>query len=162
MLMLGAVAVGAAAVVAAAAAVTTTAPLTVSGPFADNMVLQSNHLYGQRSYMSGTAEPYSTIMVKAPMREDKGSLLIVTADEQGYWKATLEPVQASMATYNITITGETRGGIAYTPQIARNVRFGEVIICGGQSNMDRVVAYDLDNGTAEVAAAGQALPVASR
>jgi hypothetical protein len=150
--------VAAAAVVTAVKATETAAapskPLTISGPFADNMVLQSNHLYGQRSFMSGTAEPYSSITVNAPMREEKGSLLSVTADEQGYWKVTLEPVQATMKPYNITISGKTRGGVVYTPKIAHNVRFGEVIICGGQSNMDRVVGYDLDNGTAEVAASG--------
>ena len=94
----------------------------------------------------------STITIVAPMREDKGSNIVVVADAQGYWKATLEPVQASMASHNITISGTTPSGGVYAPRTARNVRYGEVIICGGQSNMDRVVAYDVDNGTAEIAA----------
>eukprot|EP01043_Picozoa_sp_COSAG02_P062419 COSAG02_NODE_8607_length_2507_cov_2.730066_1_plen_606_part_10 len=131
------------------------AGLTISGPWGDNMVLQSNHNYGQRAFMSGTAEPGSRIVIVAPMREEKGSNIETTADEQGYWKVTLEPVQASMATYNISISGTTPNGASYPTQTARGVRYGEVIICGGQSNMDRVVAYDIDNGTAEIAASTQ-------
>jgi sialate O-acetylesterase len=134
------------------AAIDAEAGLTISGPWGDNMVLQSNHNYGQRAFMSGTAEPGSRIVIVAPMREDKGSDIETTADAQGYWKVTLEPVQASMATHNISISGTTPKGAVYPTQTAKGVRYGEVIICGGQSNMDRVVAYDLDNGTAEIAA----------
>eukprot|EP01052_Picozoa_sp_SAG31_P010086 SAG31_NODE_542_length_14269_cov_7.826253_14_plen_312_part_00 len=176
--------------VATAATAMPQAELTISGPWGDNMVLQSNHFYGQRAFMSGTAAPGSLITIVAPMREDKGSRVVVTADEQGHWKATLEPVQASMRTYNISISAATPAGTVYSTQTARQVdpsstlasstyqrtelshrldanshfagpwwhhqvRFGDVIICGGQSNMDRVVAYDSDNGTAEIAAASR-------
>ena len=64
------------------AAVEPEADLTISGPWGDNMVLQSNHNYGQRAFMSGTAEPGSRIVIVAPMREDKGSDIETTADEQ--------------------------------------------------------------------------------
>jgi hypothetical protein len=117
------------------------------------MVLQSNHDYGQRAFMSGTAEPGAVIVIVAPMREDKGSDIRITADPQGHWKATLEPIQATMAAHNISISGTTPRGVVYPTRTAHDVRYGEVIICGGQSNMDRVVAYDVDNGTAEIAAA---------
>ena len=41
--------------------------LYVSGPFGDNMILQSNHFYGQRAFMSGTAEPCAQTLVLTPL-----------------------------------------------------------------------------------------------
>ena len=41
--------------------------LFVSGPFGDNMILQSNHFYGQRAFMSGTAEPCAQTLVLTPL-----------------------------------------------------------------------------------------------
>lgn len=112
------------------------APLFVSGPFGDRMILQSNHYYGQRAFLSGTAEPDATLTIIAPMREDKGSDIVTVVDEQGYWKVTLEPQQAHMTnTYNITIKGTTPKGKLYAPRTAHDVRYGDVIICSGQSNM---------------------------
>ena len=68
----------------------------------------------------------------------------------GAWSVTL-PAQA--AAYNRTLM--IMDG-ASTEQL--RVSFGEVLLCGGQSNMDMAVNFPnfhADNGTAEVAAAGR-------
>ena len=70
--------------------------------------LASPKAVGSRAFMSGTAEPGSVVIIVAPMREDKGSDIRITADAQGYWKATLEPVQASMH-YRKSVVGPRLG-----------------------------------------------------
>lgn len=52
------------------------------------------------------------------------------ADENGIWRQKLPPTPASSKEYIITITSSTGESV-----VMENVLFGDVFICGGQSNM---------------------------
>jgi hypothetical protein len=110
--------------------------------FSDHMVLQTNSEYGARSFIFGFANPGEKITVDAP----RGPYYNV-ADKNGRWSIMLDPVGASMKTYNITVSGEEG-----KPIIIKDVMYGNVLLCSGQSNMVFTVEGML-NATAEIAAA---------
>jgi sialate O-acetylesterase len=68
---------------------------------------------------------------------------VTTADSNGVWKQTLPPQPATLESTSIAInasTGETA--------LLQNILFGDVYICGGQSNMQFSIAATT-NHTAE-------------
>ena len=101
-----------------------TAHATVKLPsfFADNMVLQQQ----TDVRIWGTADPGEKIIVLTPW--DKRSYS-VTARKDGYFEVTIKTPQAG-GPYNILFRSQGR-----TVEL-RNVLFGEVWICSGQSNME--------------------------
>jgi sialate O-acetylesterase len=67
----------------------------------------------------------------------------------GAWTAVLKTRPASSTPVNITVSSATANS---APTILQNVLFGDVWICGGQSNMCVGLGQDI-NATAECAAA---------
>src|ERR1700679_2891578 len=102
---------------------TASAQLKPARLFGDHMVLQRN----QDIPVWGWADKKAKVTVSI-----NGQLVNVKADETGYWKAVLKPMEA---------------GGPYTMKIASgkehfeysDVMLGEVWLCSGQSNMELVL-----------------------
>lgn len=86
--------------------------------FGSNMVLQRD----KEVNFWGTAEPAEQISMKF-----RGSVYSTTADIKGNWKIILSPQQAG-GPYEIEFKGNNL-------IVLRNILFGDVWLCGGQSNM---------------------------
>lgn len=102
--------------------VTSFADVKLSNIFSDNMVLQRH----SNVKIFGTADKGEKITVHF-----NGQKISVTADENGNWKATLQPMKAG-GPFQMTVKGKNE-------IVLQNVLIGEVWIASGQSNMD----YDL-------------------
>ena len=85
----------------------------------NNMVLQQNHL----NPIWGWDNPGQKVEVLISDQSHQGR-----ADQNGYWKITLNPMEASTAPKTITIQGSS--SLKY-----ENILIGEVWLCSGQSNM---------------------------
>ena len=90
--------------------------------FTDHMVLQQKH----ENPVWGTAEAGEKISVSI---SGSDRLFKATADENGNWKVTLDPMPASAKPQTITVKGKNE-----TVTI-NDVLVGEVWLCSGQSNM---------------------------
>ncbi len=93
----------------------------------DHMVLQQ----GQKNPVWGWAEPGEKITVTV-----NGQTHSATADDNGKWKVTLEPLKVG-GPYEITIKGKQTLTL-------KDVLSGEVWICSGQSNMAWTVGASND------------------
>jgi DUF1680 family protein len=101
----------------------TAKPTSLSLPkiFGDNMVLQRNTAVP----VWGTATPGSTVVVTFGTQQKQAA-----TNEQGNWRAILDPLPASAEPAEMSITGQY-GAIRF-----RNILVGEVWLCSGQSNME--------------------------
>ncbi|MCA9003925.1 MAG: sialate O-acetylesterase [Planctomycetaceae bacterium] len=93
----------------------------------DHMVLQQ----GQKNPLWGWADPGEKITVTV-----NGQTHSATADDNGKWKVTLEPLKVG-GPYEITIKGKETITL-------KDVLSGEVWICSGQSNMAWTVGSSND------------------
>lgn len=129
-----------------ASAVSAQQPLPLlSNAFGDNMVLYagpSAHLWGW------TKEPTTSVLVQVFQGSEIVNSVTVTA-QNGKWSASLNQ-EASFEPHTIVVA--TPNG-AQTATL-RNVLFGEVFICGGQSNMQMGVA-GVFNASAEIVRAAK-------
>ena len=132
------------------------AAVDFANAFSDHMVLQSApkaaHVYGWSSSPS----------VKVELVGAAGAFhfsKIATVAANGRWEMLLPPTNASSATFNVTVASVSD---STTGAVIRDVLFGEVWVCGGQSNMEYTVggfsaspgSQDaVTNATAEIAAA---------
>ena len=103
--------------------------------YGDNMVLQ----HGRPVRISGSAGPGSAVSVTL-----NGKSVTVTAGADGVWRSELPPM-APGGPYEITVAGSGER------KVLRNVLFGEVWICSGQSNME-VRMYEVTSSEREIAA----------
>ena len=101
----------------------------LEGGYGDNMVLQS----GQPLTLKGRAKPASTVTLHGI-----GSTMTSQSDDNGAFSVTLPPQSNSTAPQSFTISDES-GSTTY-----RNILFGNVFLCGGQSNMELPVERALD------------------
>jgi len=92
--------------------------------FSSNAVLQQN----AKVPVWGTADPNENVTV-----EFAGQKKTITADAQGNWKVTLDPMPASAAPRDLTISGNLKSQISNVK--CAGVLVGEVWVCSGQSNM---------------------------
>lgn len=91
----------------------------LSGIFSDAMVLQQ----GIPLPVWGWADAGEQVTIA--IANQKAS---TTADKDGKWRVTLEPLKADGNSTSITING-------HNTLVIKNVLVGEVWLCGGQSNM---------------------------
>eukprot|EP00055_Hartaetosiga_balthica_P012985 m.64883 g.64883 ORF g.64883 m.64883 type:complete len:906 (-) comp8128_c0_seq1:94-2811(-) len=119
------------------------AAVHVPSIFSDNMVLQSNEKYGARSFIFGTANPKEIILVHTTM-ENASATYNVSANESGEWIVMLNPEKTKFQSTSISIEGET--GLAV---VIRNVSFGDVYLCAGESDMAFPLSLSL-NASAEI------------
>jgi sialate O-acetylesterase len=92
--------------------------------FGDGMVLQTNHEYGARSFLSGTASPHERVTITGGAGNYQ-----TEASASGEWKVTLNP-QSVGPKGTVRVTGETGGAVTASDVVA-----GDVFFCSGQSNM---------------------------
>ncbi|CAB9520745.1 Sialate O-acetylesterase [Seminavis robusta] len=124
----------------------------VSATLGSNMVLQRDRpavIWGfvDTSTTTATSTPIQVKTILQKGDYDPDPPLTTTVDPAtGIWRQVLPPQNASMIPYTIHITSSAKHAVRLT-----NVLFGDVYLCGGQSNMQ----FTLDgttNGTAEAKA----------
>ena len=103
---------------------TGTAEVELPAVFSDHMILQRELPVP----VWGRAKPGEKVEVMFA-----GQSQATTADDQGEWSITLDPLAASGDGRTLTVIGENRIEI-------NDVLVGEVWVCGGQSNMEWSVA----------------------
>lgn len=125
----------------------------ISATLGDNMVLQRDI----SAVIWGYSQPGSTIEATLLQPKDDGSdsssshnvdftvvhLATSLAEDDGYWRLTFPPQPASLTPQVIDVKGTT----GETGRL-QNVLFGDVYICGGQSNMAFALPGQ-DNGQKE-------------
>ena len=93
---------------------------------------------GVRSFLSGWADPHEKVTVTAPSGPGKSRQETYTtlADADGTWAIQLNPpgnpLNKGGGSATITVTGSKHGG---EPLVAKNVSFGDVILCAGGATM---------------------------
>jgi sialate O-acetylesterase len=127
--------------------------LAFAKAYGDNMVLQSAPKASQVWGWSPTSVPVRVTVTDSTGKQIFGGDAPVAA---GKWQIMLPPINASFTAYTISATAKTN------VTTLTNVVFGEVWVCGGQSNMEYTVggfaaspgSQDaVTNATAEIAAA---------
>ncbi|MGB3801617.1 MAG: sialate O-acetylesterase [Lewinella sp.] len=112
------------------------AELRLPDVFTDHMVLQRD----QPVPVWGQAAAGATITIRFA-----GQIVQAVADQQGHWKAMLEPMEASAEPRTLSLSGD--GTLALD-----DVLVGEVWLCTGQSNMQWRL-LESDGGQEAIAAA---------
>ncbi|HFA51307.1 MAG TPA: 9-O-acetylesterase [Bacteroidetes bacterium] len=118
---------------------TATAQLTLPKIFSDNMVLQR----GAAIPVWGQANPGDKIKVYFDGEEWK-----TEASKSGEWEIKINPHPAG-GNYELAIENQSTKG---APAVFNNLTFGDVWLCGGQSNMEFFVKK-AQNAEAEIEAA---------
>lgn len=98
----------------------TYADVTLNGLFADHMVLQRDIPVS----VYGMAEPAEKVVVAFAGQEKSA-----TADKDGTWSVTLDPLKASTQSATMTVAGTNKVTL-------KDVVVGDVWVCSGQSNME--------------------------
>lgn len=125
----------------AAATAARAIPCAISNVFSDHMVLQRD----KPAMLFGFAQPGTSVTTTFA-----GNKYVTPADSNGVWRQSLLAQPATATPQTITFscsTGEAFG--------LNDVLFGDVVLCGGQSNMQFTVPQltDAFNVSAEIAAA---------
>jgi sialate O-acetylesterase len=121
---------------------TATSRSFVSRTLGSSMVLQR---VPQRSRLWGASTPKATVRVTL---QPSGVEEVTTADSDGTWRVLLPPMAASLG--HTLLIFSSSGENATLADIA----FGDVFLCGGQSNMEFAVPA-MTNASAEIAAADE-------
>lgn len=125
--------------------------LSLSNTLSDGMVLQHD-----RVVVWGFGIPGSIVAVRMSGGGDSPSksrsLQPATVGADGVWRATLPPQKPSLVPHTLHFDATNGGGARATISL-RDVLFGNVLMCSGQSNMQHglVVPYTLANASAEIA-----------
>ena len=112
----------------------------VSYTLGDHMVLQRAP---QQAVIWGHTKPGATVTTKF----DSVGTYTATAGADGVWRQKLPATVASKRTYTIAVSGS-----AGEAQTLSDVLFGDVYLCGGQSNMQFAMGA-IENSTTEIAKA---------
>merc|ERR1719201_200854 len=108
--------------------------------YGDNMVLQTNEEYGARAFLNGEADANELVTITANSAKYE-----VNADTNGNWKVMLNPTASKEDFLTISVVGESGPTLTF-----RNISYGDVYICSGQSNMVFPLNLAL-NSSAEIA-----------
>jgi sialate O-acetylesterase len=141
-------------VIAASAAPLARGAVQTNALFSDGMVLQTaaDAPLSKPTTLYGSATPGETVRLEAEPAIP-GSPYSVKASSDGSWSIQLKPdvapgsLTALDGRFSLTLSGDS--GPAIT---AKDVVWGDVYLCTGQSNMEKTVSYTF-NATAEIAAA---------
>lgn len=102
--------------------------LQLSGIFSDNMVLQRAP---SSAAIYGLAPPGQKITVRMDSKGGSGDTFAATTSSDGAWGVRLPPTQAGGS---FTFTASCPGCQNASTSTMTNVTFGDVWVCGGQSN----------------------------
>lgn len=116
--------------------------------FSDGMVLQTSSAYGARSFVFGVADPSEVVSANMTFATGVTLSYQVTADNStGRWRIELNPA-ASQTGITLRVWGSSDPANITT---INDVAFGDVYLCGGQSNMVMSVGAAFDgNATSSV------------
>jgi sialate O-acetylesterase len=121
----------------------------LSNTLGDHMVLQSAPRHAQ---IFGWAAPGDevTVTVRAASGTEQPQVHVAVAKNDSSWSAQLDPVAAGARPYNISARSKHLGdGVTLV-----DVLFGELWMCGGQSNMELTVSQAF-NASVEIARASE-------
>ncbi len=110
--------------------------LNLPSIFTDNMVLQQN----SEVAIWGWASPSETFRIIASWNNDT---ITVKANNYSFWKTTI-PTESAGGPHSIEFIGSRH-------ILLKNIMFGEVWVCSGQSNMEYNANQGIDNGDEEIA-----------
>ena len=99
--------------------------------FSSNMVLVASPT--QPAKVFGFADPAEVVTLNDSSAHHPKSSYTATADATGAWEIAMAPFVPSPTdsnSFTLTLTG-SKGG---EPIVARNVAYGDVLLCSGQSN----------------------------
>eukprot|EP00045_Choanoeca_perplexa_P013183 m.147664 g.147664 ORF g.147664 m.147664 type:complete len:898 (-) comp16269_c0_seq2:996-3689(-) len=116
------------------------AAIKLNSLYTDNMVMQTNYQGGFRPFWRGLADPFETINISGlPSRTPGNTLFQTQADASGNWSIQLDPhiPKSSDESFTVTVSGNATANAI----IINNVKYGEVYLCSGQSNMGIPVDY---------------------
>ena len=104
----------------------------VSATLGSNMVLQR----GRPAVVWGFAEDLYSAPISTELRSEDGSLVFngttrSSPEDGGLWRQVIPPQPESLKPFSLSIRSLTTG----QSTIMTNVLFGDVYVCGGQSNM---------------------------
>eukprot|EP00037_Helgoeca_nana_P004339 m.44880 g.44880 ORF g.44880 m.44880 type:complete len:549 (+) comp15079_c0_seq2:30-1676(+) len=105
----------------------------------------------RQAMLWGTGSPGAT--VTATISGGRTGTFTTTTLADGTWLIALSPVQPTLTPSTVALTSSLDGDDVGTVQLLR-VLFGDILICGGQSNMQFSLNLAF-NGSAEIAAAGK-------
>ena len=135
-----------------------TSSVRVMELFGDGMVLQAASPDGpvatSAAYVFGTgasATTTITLRVTSSARTNSSFQAVVLGDAEGSWRVAL-PGFAAGGPYELLLAVAHERAMAMPAHVARNVYFGEVFLCSGQSNMEFPVSA-CDDAAAQEAAA---------
>merc|ERR1712166_33406 len=125
------------------------APVTFANPLGSSMVLQQAPAAAQ-VWGSGPAGKTLHVVMERTRDRRQQPISAVSIDANGHWLVRLPPVKATRngPAEAYRLTAKTNDSSA----VLEDVIFGEVMVCGGQSNMQFSVG-NASNATAEIAAA---------
>ena len=117
---------------AAAALLLHAAAAVVSVPaiFSDGMVLQCYNSYDQRPLIYGYADPGEVVALNRTDGSGNVQSFFATADTDGFWISQWNP-DCSPNNFTVTI----QGSASPSAITIRDVTYGDVFVCSGQSNM---------------------------
>eukprot|EP01060_Flectonema_neradi_P030830 TRINITY_DN4553_c0_g2_i9.p2 TRINITY_DN4553_c0_g2~~TRINITY_DN4553_c0_g2_i9.p2 ORF type:complete len:527 (+),score=120.48 TRINITY_DN4553_c0_g2_i9:2206-3786(+) len=120
-----------------------------SNTMGDNMVLQQAPASAQVWGLADEVGKSVTVTLQQAGGATEQEIETTTISETGIiiWKVAFDPIKASNDQYSVTATLEGNSSVT-----AKNILFGDVYICSGQSNMQFTVDQAF-NASAEVAAA---------
>jgi sialate O-acetylesterase len=115
------------------------ADLQPAAIFGDEMVLQRD----APAAIWGTCAPERAITV-----DFGGQSKQATADRDGHWRVTLDPLPASLEPRTMYLSGDGQ-------VVLRHVLVGDVWLCAGETNMEWTPLLGLTNAESEIAAANE-------
>ena len=112
-------------------AVSVRATIRLPSLFSDGCILQTNHEYGARSYVYGSALPGELVTVRIAFPGATTNYTAAADAASGSFIVTLNPLAVTGDAFDILVTGERSPNTV----VARGCQAGDVFVCGGQSNM---------------------------
>jgi len=117
------------------------APLRLSGVFGSHATLQRDVPWALWGWAAPSARVSTAFM---------GAVYHTTSGADGAWRQPLPAAPANFTPSTIEVAADSGERVRLT-----DVLFGDVFVCGGQSNMNHPVSYN-ENATAEVRARARA------
>lgn len=115
------------------------AQVSLASVFSDHMVLQQNSDVA----VWGWGDASATVKVVGSWAPKDTATAVINSD--GTWETALKTAPAG-GPYTLSVSGNGNCEL-------NDVMLGEVWLCSGQSNMEWMPMYNIDNGEAEIAAA---------
>lgn len=118
-----------------------TSKVTLNNMYGDNMLIQR----GKPIYFEGYSENSESAvitLVNDNNSEDVQTREIISLSDSGSWNTTFDAISNYTDTYTLTIKPKTDNPKNQTEDtIIKNIKFGDLYLCGGQSNMWYYLTY---------------------